>query len=412
MMSKQESGDRSSTSPAKNTSTNAQAQKPRQLKIKTFGEAMLSVSNVPLANANQAIEMVKRAEGRRYKIETDGRGMINIAYDASDAFTIGLFNNSRWVTTVYIGPNKLDVGNVSKAHLGQVTTVRTTQSETRNVHTTFKIENRSDTMLKRLDMQGHETQWFSVFSHNANLLMVRPNGDWVAEKLLYMTDQVATQAINNYRRSNGQNVLPSTGTIVARRRQPLTNATQSSATQTEEANARAIKLLDDEQRYETRLDELENNWQLLREKTAQYKEELAEWKKAEEEWQRLKEGTANRKNDIDREIKEIDEAEKKLEERKEKLQEDTERHELEEAAKKTEEEGRSELAQQDCEWYIGWARKNYSDIKLNERFSQKFRSVFQNYKIEITREPKSNANQDGMPKLVKYQGKAAPKATV
>lgn len=86
------------------------------------------------------------------------------------------------------------------------------------MYTTFKLENRSDILLKRLDVRGYNTQWFSIFSHRDNLLMVRPNGDWVTEKMTYLTDQMMTHAINNYRRSIGQGVLPSNDTITMLRR--------------------------------------------------------------------------------------------------------------------------------------------------------------------------------------------------
>lgn len=151
------------------------------LKIKTFGDTNLSFLNVPIANVSQAVQLNKRANKRRYSIETDGHGMVSIEYDADVTFTVSIFNNSRWVTNLTIDPMFIDVGNTVRAQQAQVRTRQVRQNETRNVHTTFKVENRSEVMLKRLDVLGHGMKWFSIFSHSANLLMVRPNGNWLAE---------------------------------------------------------------------------------------------------------------------------------------------------------------------------------------------------------------------------------------
>lgn len=383
----------------------------RQLTLKTFGENCLLFSNVRLAHTNQVIEMRKRSGGRSFKITIDGAGMVNIAYEADAAFTVGLYNHSRWVTNLYIDPNNLNIGNVGQALPGRVTTMHITQPEARNVYTTFALQNCSDTMLKRLDVRGYGTPWFSVFSHNTNMLMVRPNGDWVAEKLLYMTDQVATQAINNHRRTNGQEVLPSTGTVVARRRQagvtqssatqtdraieprndePIASATHSVSTQTDEIHARTIALQYHEQQYQLQLDELETNWRLLHEKTGQYKEERAKWMKIEEQLERLTAEASNRqarKAEIEREMSEVIEEEKILGERKKQLLEKIERYEADkhDFEKKVKEDEQVKLALGACEWYAGWPRINFTGQTLNERFTPIRRLVLANGKL--TRQP-------------------------
>lgn len=191
----------------------------KRLKLVTFGEGKVSFLNVPITELTKAVEMVKRAGTRKYTIKTDGSGAIEIEYETDDRFSIALYNNSRWVTNIHVEMSSVKIGNVAHAQAMQVSTMHITKNETRQVHATFKIENRGLNMLKRLDVKGENTTWFSVFSHNANLLMARPNGNWVEEKLSYLFDQLNTQAINNYRRSEGQAVLPANDTMVMRRRQ-------------------------------------------------------------------------------------------------------------------------------------------------------------------------------------------------
>lgn len=235
----------------------------RHLKMMTFGAANLSFLNVLVTSVEQSVELVKRASNRRYIVKTDGRGLIDIEYDADDKFTVALYNHSRWVTNLYVDSASLDIGNVGKAQSLQVATSHITKNETRNVHTTFKVENRSDAMLKRLDVRGYDTTWFSVFSHNANMLMARPNGDWVAEKMVYLIDQMTTQAINNYRRSNGNEILSSVDTVVMRRRQTTARTMQASALvavqSDDHPDAREIELLKNERVYEQRAMLLDQN---------------------------------------------------------------------------------------------------------------------------------------------------------
>lgn len=366
--------------------------------MRTFGETMISFANALLARTNQSIEMVKRAGARQYKIKTDGKGNVEIRYEAGDTFIIGLFNNSRWVTNVYIDPSNVKIGNIAKAQPGQIAIAHTVQHEMRNVHGTFKIEDRSDTMLKRIDLRAYNTPWFSVFSHQNNMLMVRPNGDWVAEKLLYMTDQVTTQAINNYRRSNGRDILPSTDTIVARRRRRVSITSRSDSTQTDEVGSQANKLLDDRQQYQRQVEALEQDWQLLREKSGLYKEELAEWKAIEERMVQLTCQEAERrarKSQVKHELREIVLAEETLEQRKKRLQEETERYEVEkhEFEDKVEKAKRDKEVQEEENWVAIWSRRKHTVSTLNERFSRKLRSVQQDNKITITNEAPTKLKQ-------------------
>lgn len=310
----------------------------RVLKLVTFGDANISFLNVPVANLSQSIQLTKRANNRRYAIETNGHGMVSIEYDANDTFTVGLFNNSRWITSLSIDPMAIDIGNTVRAHQAQVSTRHVTQNEARNVYTTFKVENRSEVMLKRLDVLGHGMKWFSVFSHNANLLMVRPNGDWVAEKMLYLIDQTTTQAINNYRRTNGQEVLPSAHTAVMRRRESIAQSpmpaklTADTATQTIEGDVPEIQLLKDERLYERRAYLLYQNDQRLRELKTKYEAELLQLRPLEERLNRLNEEEqfyAQRKIEIANALVELGQAGNVLYERRTRLQEETAQFEKE-----------------------------------------------------------------------------------
>lgn len=404
-MSQQDAGIKAATS----REAGVEPTKTRQLKVKTFGETSISFANVRLCKTNQSVDMVKRAGARRYRVKANGQGMVDITYEATDTFTLGLFNHSRWCTTIYVTPTRLLIGNVAKVEGDQVTTRYVKQKEARNVLTTFKIENQYDSLLKRLDVQGHDTQWFSVFSHNANLLMVRPNGDWLAEKLLYLTDQMATQAINNYRRSNGRDVLSSTNTVVARRLQASQTSTKSVQSQTEEGNSQAIRLLDDKERYQQQLQALEEDWQSLREKTGQYKGEWAEWKKVEEQWERLESDRKVRKEEIDRENRELDEARKVLNQRNKWLQEDLE--ELAEMEKRRDDEKQKKEAhekrlQQEAD-YATWSRKKFTVRTLSERFTREKRVVTENDKIEITNEPTKKLKQPTIATYMNAKGKQA-----
>lgn len=316
----------------------------RLLQLMTFGETSLAFLNVPVAKASQAIELAKRSGDRKYNIKTNGRGIVEIEYEQDDAFTVALFNNSRWVTNLYIEANSLNIGHTGQAKNLQVVTLHVTKNEARNVFTTFKVESRSDALLKRIDVKGHNTSWFSVFSHNANVLMVRPNGDWVAEKIQYYTDQLTTQAINNYRRSNGQVILSSNDTTVSQRRRTIARAitqekplTVDFATQTEctllgSIDLRALQLLKNEQAYQQQKGILKGQFEELRSEQARYEQEAADLVRMEAQLAAVKaqhDHYQEEQSKVANEIVEVNRAKSELDERKRELQEEKENFERE-----------------------------------------------------------------------------------
>lgn len=364
----------------------------RQLKIMTFGEATLSFLNVPVINTKQAVEIAKRADARQYFIKTDGSSLINITYEADDEFTVALFNQSRWVTNLHVKEAGIDVGNVARAQPTQVATMFAMKNEARNVHTTFKVEDRSGAMLKRLDVRGHNTTWFSVFAHNSNMLMARPNGNWVAEKLVYLIDQMTTQAINNYRRSNGQEVLPANNTIVMRRRlssprapaqeisMPIADATHSIAAQTDETSAQEVELGKEERTYEQHKNLLEENWHKLREQTAKYEEELGQKQLLEE---RQKQYYEQQKREVSQGLVEVGKAEKELWARRQRLQEEKEQFakelaEFEKLKGQATGANNEQMDQQTQTYTPLWQTRGFTAISLSERFTQK---AFDNKRI-------------------------------
>lgn len=270
----------------------------RSVKFNTFGESKLSFQDVLVADTNQKLYLVKRTSDRRYTIEVDGQGMIEIGYESDDIFTVALFNRSRWYTTLRVNATNIQIGNVAEAQAAQISTKYITKRDERKINATFKIENQSSVMLKRLDVRGPNTQWFSILSHHNNMLMARPNGDWLAEKMTYLTDQLVTQAINNYRRSNGQEVLHSTRTAVMRRRQ--LDDTQ---------------LLQEKAAYKRDARELEQKCQQLAEGKTKYELEVADLQK--------------KKHVLANEIIEVGHARSELAARRKQLQEEGEQYEKE-----------------------------------------------------------------------------------
>lgn len=189
----------------------------KTLKLMTFNESRLSFFNVPISDLDRECEIKKTSNGKRYNVRIS-MGSVEIDYDEKTSFTLGIYNQSRWVTTIHVTPDAMNVGNIFKILPKSIETSMATGNEPRVIYTTFKLTNLSVQQLRRIDFKSDDTVWFSVFSHEGNALFVRPNGDWVSEKMLYMHDQLSTQAVNNYRRNNGWPVLESNDTLVMHRR--------------------------------------------------------------------------------------------------------------------------------------------------------------------------------------------------
>lgn len=371
----------------------------RRLKLIAFGDTGLSFLNVPVINLDRAIEMVKRSGGRHYTIKTNGRGMLEIEYEPDDAFTVAIYNQSRWVTNICVEAKALNIGEIVRAESAQVTTRQATKCEPRNVHATFKLENRGAMLLKRLDVQGHNTAWFSVFSHHNNMLMARPNGNWVDEKMQYFMDQLTTQTINNYRRSNGQEVLPANGTAVALRRQSAARAaaqddvtvTTTAGAQTvltlpDNVDAQAIQLLQNEQIYKQRKEALKRQFEELREEQAQYEQEVAEFNKIKDKVARVNEEYAHyqaKRTQLVEEIVEVGKAKEELAARKGELQEEkilVEKEQEDLTARKNRLQEEEDQLAQDMNaiearneqplWHLPG-----TDLKLTDRFTNRFRVV-------------------------------------
>lgn len=298
----------------------------RELNLSSFGDASLAFMGVTVANGKQIAEIMKRTGNRKYVVKSDGRENFTIGYEHDDTFTIALFNKSRWVTNLRIDQETLHIGNIGQARLNEVAIRQTTKKEDRRVHALFTLKNASDIMLKRLDVRGYSTQWFSVFTHGADLLVVRPNGDWLEEKMQYLTDQLNTQAVNNYRRSNGQDVLPAQRTAVMQRRRLAQQVHQNSATQTDGDDGRVMALIKSEKLFEQHSKVLQENWRQLQAKGKEYEQEMARLSVTEERVNRLREEEqhyAQRKAVLAQEIINIGSAGNELVARRERLKEES-----------------------------------------------------------------------------------------
>lgn len=360
----------------------------RKLQLMTFGDATLAVLNVQVTKANQTIDLVKRAGGRKYGIKTDGNGMVVIEYEKNDAFAVALFNNSQWVTNLYIDEKGLNIGNVSRAQAMQVATLHVTKNEPRNVYTTFEVENKSEALMKRLDIKGHATSWFSVFSHKADMLMVRPNGNWLAEKLLYFTDQLTTQAINNYRRSNGQKVLPSDSTVVMQRRHA----------KTEKANEREKELQEIERLHEGRERTLDENLQAVREETARHIRELEELALlearltrlyAEEEFDQVRKRiVAQGMVEVGRDDSELPARKKQLQEEKEKFNQELKEFEALKSKKEAEKQAQVATGDQQTQTEPAlWNSHQNVMQTMSVRFTNMRRTIFRNGRVTVVMKP-------------------------
>lgn len=305
----------------------------RRVHLKTFGGATVSFAGVPLGNTHQKMLWKKRTPRRKYEIGIDS-GMITIAYEAEDEFEIALFNRSRWVTNAKIGANHIDIGHNHQAKADQVTVTYVKTAGARNVLTLFKIENHSETPLKRIDMRGFGVNWFTIFSNGDNLLMVRPNGDYAAEKLQVMMDQMATAAVNNHRRSEGKHVLVSNDTVTMRRR-----------TECEK----------EEKEIENRKRLLVNEKKLLVEKKEQLAVQEAKFKEEMEMHE-------TEKRRLCQQLQEVGDAGKELLLRRARLEDETNKYRIDLARF-------NELQEQRQVPEIYWSPKENSVQMLNERFT-------------------------------------------
>lgn len=372
----------------------------RQVKLAPFGESTISFMNVVVASTKQAIDLVKREGNRGYTLKINEQGVVTIQYEPDAAFTIGVFNNSRWVTNLYIEANRFHIGNVARATSSQVSTLSITTPEARNVYTTFKIENRNNAQLKRLDVKGHNTTWFSIFSHNANMLIARPNGNWLSEKLLYLTDQMTTQAVNNYRRTQGQAVLAPDDTMVMQR-QRQTNQVEA------ELNERKCKLQEENEIFEreaAHLAERKRQWQLENEKLERETIDLIERERLMQErkrqWQLENEQMDHETKVLVERGRIMQEAEVELNERKRKLKRESEVFEREAAGlaeRKREVEflGPQQPPIANNDQPTGnsesmpspWSRRKYTASTLTDRFTNRLRVTIVNGEKSIVKKP-------------------------
>lgn len=373
------------------TTTCKENEEHRRIQLMPFGESTLSFLNVVVADTTRPIDLVKREGDRRYSIKINDQNMVTIEYKPDNAFTISVFNNSRWVTTLYIDAQQINIGNVAQAKASQVSALQVTQNEARNVYTTFKVENRSTTQLKRLDVKGHNTPWFSIFSHHTNLLMVRPNGNWVSEKMLYLTDQITTQAINNYRRSNGQGVLASNDTAVMQRRK-WQEEKENFAQEANEMVEQKRQWQEEKEKFVQQANEMieqKRQWLEEKEKFAQEASEMVEQKrkwqeekeKCEQEMTILAERKRNlqiEKEKFENESKEVQQAKAELTKQQSEVQADKEKIEQAVAEVDSLQYELPPLVQS-----YPWSGRKFTTPTLNDRFTNRIRVVIKDGKMSV-----------------------------
>lgn len=358
----------------------------RQVQLVPFGDSALSFLNVVVADTKRPMDLVKCEGNRRYSVKINDQGMVTIEYEPDNVFTISVFNNSRWVTTLHIDAKQINIGNVAEAMASHVNTLRVTQNEARNVYTTFKIENRGTAQFKRLDVKGHNTTWFSIFSHNANLLMVRPNGNWVSEKMLYLTDQITTQAINNYRRSNGQEVLAANDTVVMQRRD-LQQEKERFGKEANEMAERKRQWQEEKARFEQEANVFVERKREVQDEMAKFEQETTALAERKRQWQEKKarfEQEANvfieRKREVQEEMAKLEQETAALAERKRNLQQ--EKEEFEQA-----------VMEVDPLYYdlpplvqtFPWSSRKFTTPTLNNRFATGLRVIIEDGKMIVVK---------------------------
>lgn len=228
----------------------------------------------------------------------------------------------------------------------------------------------------------------------------------VSEKLQYYTDQLATQAINNYRRSNGQNVLPSGGTVVEQRRQAATRAIEAPKVEEETYQQEKAALLykfkllrEKEEKYEleaAQINSIESRRERIEAELAHYQnqraslmQEIAEVRKAAEQLEAGKRELQLEQEAVDQEImvfairkqemqKEKEAFERKMQEGKEKVQREAANLEEEVAMVQS---LRNELPQ-----------LLHSAIILTDRFTNRSRMAIRNGEAGAETQPMRNEN--------------------
>lgn len=123
---------------------------------------------------------------------------LNVKIYADDQFNFTLWNHRQWVANIVVSSNTAKVNDIYRLMGTRIEMFHTTSVE-RKLNSNISLELRGEGVLHRVELRLPHSQWFSLFVFGRDVITVRTNGDFFAEKMQCLSRHVSMKTLE-YRR--------------------------------------------------------------------------------------------------------------------------------------------------------------------------------------------------------------------
>lgn len=121
-----------------------------------------------------------RVVHQEYRIAVEKQN--NVKIYSNGAFNFTVWNHRQWNANLRVGSNSINVNNMYRVYDRKVE-MHHTDSVERNLASGVRLELLGQGVLHRIEMRMPGMKWSSIFIFGRDVLSVRPNGDFYADRM-------------------------------------------------------------------------------------------------------------------------------------------------------------------------------------------------------------------------------------
>lgn len=175
----------------------------RHLLVNPFGPAILEYRGRELVDSSVETPVAISTNDFKFRVTVNADGSVDIQRNKDDPnYLVDIYNGPRCACTLQVEDNAIRIAPNYLVNAGGVV-----QTPIRKLEAAEKYEERENASIlfvklaesktvRRVDFRYRNGMWVSIFMHNADVISVRPNGDYFAGACSTML----TNAANHYAR--------------------------------------------------------------------------------------------------------------------------------------------------------------------------------------------------------------------
>lgn len=171
----------------------------RHLLVNPFGSAVLEYRGRELADSSVETPVAMSTNDFKFRVTVNADGSVDIQRNKDDPnYLVDIYNGPRRACTLQVEDNAIRIAPNYLVNAGGVvqTPIRKLEAaeryEDRENASILYIKLAESKIVRRVDFRYRNGMWVSIFMHNADVISVRPNGDYFAGVCSTMLSNAAT----------------------------------------------------------------------------------------------------------------------------------------------------------------------------------------------------------------------------